>query len=232
MIDEWKDRAAHRPPENRERQADSTLLSDTIKARDVATSLLKKHAGDEGMSRDLQATINSLDSAIDKMRAAPSPDGKAEQAEAPSENQRSTAYDLVDRYLRNNLDDDDYAAFSAALECLYAPQAEAPSDAAREVFAAGIVHHYGVPEEASFACARRVLALATQPTASPEQAEATNDREAHWFALVQGAASEIENAANCLQDPDAKRVAISGAEHYRAKAKELSRRGKSGVAHD
>ena len=128
--------------------------------------------------------------------AAPSPDGKAEQAlassdpeghrqaitdheaeqaEASSENQRNDS--VVDRYLRNNLDDDDYAAFSAALGCLYAPQAEAPSDAAREVLAAGIVHHYGVPEEASFACARRVLALASKPTAGPEQAEAPSDAD-------------------------------------------------------
>ena len=37
---------------------------------------------------------------------------------------RDTAYDKIDRYLRNNLDDAGYADFSAALELVYG--AEAP----------------------------------------------------------------------------------------------------------
>lgn len=68
------------------------------------------------------------------------------------------AWKAVDAFTR--------AASLPAPQAMQAGEAEAPSDAAREVLAAGIVHHYGVPEESSFACARRVLALATQPTAS------------------------------------------------------------------
>ncbi len=42
-----------------------------------------------------------------------------------------------------------------------------------------------------------------------------------WFALVMGAAAEIEDASNCLRDEDAKRKAISGAKHYRDAANAL-----------
>ena len=48
----------------------------------------------------------------------------------------SDAYDMIDRFLRNNLGDDDYADFSAALDslCVAAPQqAEAvPNDVTRD----------------------------------------------------------------------------------------------------
>lgn len=39
---------------------------------------------------------------------------------------RSAAYDRIDRYLRNNLQDVDYEEFSAALECLW--QSPAPME--------------------------------------------------------------------------------------------------------
>jgi hypothetical protein len=42
-----------------------------------------------------------------------------------------------------------------------------------------------------------------------------------WFALVMNAAAELEDASHCLRDEDAKRVAISGAKHYRDAAKAL-----------
>lgn len=42
-----------------------------------------------------------------------------------------------------------------------------------------------------------------------------------WFALVMNAAAEIEDASNCLQDADAKRVATSAAKHYRNAANAL-----------
>ena len=42
-----------------------------------------------------------------------------------------------------------------------------------------------------------------------------------WFALVMNAAAELEDASHCLLDEDAKRVAISGAKHYRDAAKAL-----------
>ena len=48
----------------------------------------------------------------------------------------SDAYDMIDRFLRNNLGDDDYAEFSAALDslCVATPQqAETvPSDVVRD----------------------------------------------------------------------------------------------------
>lgn len=34
------------------------------------------------------------------------------------------SYDMIDRFLRNNLGDDDYAEYSAALDSLCAPQRE------------------------------------------------------------------------------------------------------------
>jgi hypothetical protein len=42
-----------------------------------------------------------------------------------------------------------------------------------------------------------------------------------WFALVMNAAAELEDASYCLRDEDAKRMAISGAKHYRDAAKAL-----------
>lgn len=42
-----------------------------------------------------------------------------------------------------------------------------------------------------------------------------------WFALVMNAAAELEDASHCLRDEDAKRVAISGAKHYRDAANAL-----------
>lgn len=48
-------------------------------------------------------------------------------------------------------------------------------------------------------------------------------RESSWFALVMNAAAEIEDASNCLRDPDAKRTAIRGAEYYRNAAKAMSK---------
>jgi len=42
-----------------------------------------------------------------------------------------------------------------------------------------------------------------------------------WFALVMNAAAELEDASHCLRDEDAKRVANSGAKHYRDAANAL-----------
>lgn len=50
-------------------------------------------------------------------QAIAEPEEGAGQVEAPALSEaESAAYDLIDRFLRNNLDDDDYAEFSAALE--------------------------------------------------------------------------------------------------------------------
>lgn len=43
-----------------------------------------------------------------------------------------------------------------------------------------------------------------------------------WWALAMGAAASLEDAANCLRDPDAKRAALGAAEHVRNACKELS----------
>ena len=45
--------------------------------------------------------------------------------------------------------------------------------------------------------------------------EKTGGNAAAWFALVQNAASCLEDAAACLQDADAKRAAEGAAKHYR-----------------
>jgi hypothetical protein len=42
-----------------------------------------------------------------------------------------------------------------------------------------------------------------------------------WLALVMGAAASIEDAANCLRDPDAKKQADGAAKHYREAAQKL-----------
>ncbi len=68
---------------------------------------------------------------------------------------------------------------------------------------------------------RAMLAAAPQPPAQPV---ATMDREATWWTLVMGAAASVEDAANCLSDPDAKRQAEGAAAHYRNAARKLAER--------
>lgn len=48
---------------------------------------------------------------------------KAAQEQEPV---ASDAYDMIDRFLRNNLDDDDYAEYSAALDALYTAPVSVP----------------------------------------------------------------------------------------------------------
>ena len=74
-------------------------------------------AGNDGTLFSWNRACNSI---LDALRAA--------LAAQPSEPvaDRSDAYDTIDRYLRNNLDDSDYAEFSAALETLYAAPAAVP----------------------------------------------------------------------------------------------------------
>lgn len=60
---------------------------------------------------------NRIKTAIELMREASSILNEAEN--------RSIAYDNIDRFLRNNLSDEDYAEYSLALETLFAaPQAQ------------------------------------------------------------------------------------------------------------
>lgn len=48
-----------------------------------------------------------------------------------------------------------------------------------------------------------------------------NTSDAAWWALVMGAAAALEDAANCLRDPDAKKAAEGAAKHYRTEANTL-----------
>ena len=53
--------------------------------------------------------------------------------------------------------------------------------------------------------------------AEEELAEAKKDAS-RWFSLVMNAAAELEDAANCLHDSDAKKNAQSAAKYYRGEA--------------
>ena len=54
-----------------------------------------------------------------------------------------------------------------------------------------------------------------------DQLDATRERHARWFALVMDAAAALEDAARCLHDEDAKRLALSAARYYRESAKSI-----------
>ena len=45
--------------------------------------------------------------------------------------------------------------------------------------------------------------------------------DASWWALVMCAAAELETASYSINDPEAKRIAQSGAEYFRNRAKEM-----------
>lgn len=55
---------------------------------------------------------------------------------------------------------------------------------------------------------------------APPAAGVPSDASA-WWALVMGAAASIEDVANCLRDPDAKKQADGAAKHYREAAQKL-----------
>ena len=65
---------------------------------------------------------------------------------------------------------------------------------------------------------RHLLAmLANAP--SPAGVDGLAVSSSGWFSLVMNAAAELETASYSITDPDAKRVAQSGADYYRSKAK-------------
>ena len=79
--------------------------------------------------------------------------------------------------------------------------------------------------KAAITALRAALALQEVPKGGgnlppPLQAEPVANASS-WFALVMNAAAEIEDASHCLRDEAAKRVAISGAKHYRDAANAL-----------
>ena len=50
------------------------------------------------------------------------------------------------------------------------------------------------------------------------KAAPVGDRDSHWFSLVMNCAAELETASYCMTDTSAKRIAQSGADHYRKQA--------------
>lgn len=51
--------------------------------------------------------------------------------------------------------------------------------------------------------------------------EALRNDTPSWWALVQGAAAALEDAAACMRDPDAKKAALGAAAHYRKQSATL-----------
>lgn len=71
--------------------------------------------------------------------------------------------------------------------------------------------------EAHAAIAELEAELAAAP--SPAGVDGLAVSSSGWFSLVMNAAAELETASYSITDPDAKRVAQSGADYYRSKAK-------------
>ncbi|MGD9674528.1 MAG: hypothetical protein AB7U98_13730 [Candidatus Nitrosocosmicus sp.] len=65
--------------------------------------------------------------------------------------------------------------------------------------------------------ARAALAQRQQVPAEP-----TLDRESTWWALAMGAAASLEDAANCMRDPDAEKAARGAAAHVRRQCTALT----------
>ena len=102
----------------------------------------------------------------------------------------SDAYDMIDRFLRNNLGDDDYADFSAALDslCVATPQqAEAvPNDVIRD--AAPIPDH------------ELVTMYGERPTSDLEMIEFA--REVERRHGIGGQPQHITDGSPCWCNPD------------------------------
>lgn len=62
-----------------------------------------------------------------------------------------------------------------------------------------------------------VMPQYVQPVQKPKAPQASGDDRAAWFAVAMNAAANLEDAACCLRDPDAKASAIGAAEHVREK---------------
>lgn len=82
--------------------------------------------------------------------------------------------------------------------------------------------HFTVDEARNSAAefARHYSTVTTTPLTRASGVAGTSDASA-WWALVMGAAASIEDAANCLRDPDAKKQAEGAAKHYREAAQKL-----------
>lgn len=67
-------------------------------------------------------------------------------------------------------------------------------------------------------------ALTATPSAQRQQMpdKPILDRESTWWALAMGAAASLEDAANCLRDPDAKKAARGAALHVRRQCAALT----------
>lgn len=110
----------------------------TTFARAIESKLREKNAGQPAAMKPWQTMPTVKDRATNRELTVvgvyedvvfvdvPTADDKA-GGEVVGERLRSAAYDQIDRFLRNNLGDDDYAEYSAALDTIYTrpqPQAE------------------------------------------------------------------------------------------------------------
>jgi hypothetical protein len=66
-----------------------------------------------------------------------------------------------------------------------------------------------------------IAQAALSAPAAPSVPATERQREVGWWALVMNAAADIEAAANCLRDPDAKQAADGAAKHYRKAAQAM-----------
>jgi len=80
-----------------------------------------------------------------------------------------------------------------------------------------VTGHESAKAYAALARSDLLDAINAQPAAPSQRVEART-RDAGWFALVMGAAASLEDAENCLRDPDARRAAKGAAKHYRKAA--------------
>jgi len=71
------------------------------------------------------------------------------------------SYDMIDRFLRNNLDDADYAEYSAALDALCGPQPHKPLTDEQSLILRKMIDHYG--DDPRTECLRPLIGITGEP---------------------------------------------------------------------
>ena len=146
----------------------------------------------ENCSSEYGHRCNRCDSEVDEggkvasaLRAALAQQAEPVQAEPVQSAAWVDAYDMIDRFLRNNLRDDDYAEYSAALDSLYtAPQQAEPVQPA-------------IPLENSREARQAIEAMLAEydhPT-NPNNAARAGWRAARLYAAPQQQAEPVQSAA-------------------------------------
>jgi hypothetical protein len=153
---------------------------------------------DEQVDAALEAWFASVPAGIDhktdrtRMRAALAATLSAPVAQPGEATAYSEAYDMVDRFLRNNLDDNDYAEYSLALEAVLAtPIAAQPAAAepvADEQIKAALMKYNDWAEGITFAGAIKAF----RSLASPAQAAAVPANSEIYAALRQAGLSLVK----------------------------------------